>query len=545
MTLVAPRPLEGVLVLDLTRETAGPFATMLMADMGAVVIKVEDPDGGDPSRSHGPTCHGESAWFLALNRNKRSLAVDITTPEGASLVRRLALQADVLVEDFSPGIMDALDLGYTDLKAENPRLVYVSVTGFGQDGPEADAPACDLLLQAMGGVMSLTGAPAGESYCTGVPQADLVCGLLAMQGALLGLLSRHRTDKGQHVDVAALDGQVAFLSLVATAFLGSGEAPTRGGNAHPTLAPYEIYRASDASFALAVGTDEQFEELCEAVGLSELAADERFATAGDRTMERTELNEALAPAFRGHTAEHWVSVLREAGVPAAPLLEVPDLLEHPQVGARGMIAEVEHPVAGRVRMPGHPLKLSATPARVEMAPPLLGEHSVEVLRVVLKMRDADIDDMLGAEVVRQQAACKIGEASGEAKITESEAVVEVEAVVPLAVTAPAVSPHEPDSIMPSTARSAHVGAAPSALVPESSLPLLGHAVTTVAEPEPPPVGESPVPTPFKIRILDDPEPEPEPKPEPKPEPEPEPEPAPAGESETTATAHEAEVTPPF
>lgn len=397
----SPLPLEGVLVLDLSRVLAGPFATMMMADMGATIIKIEEPSKGDDTRGFGPPfIEGESTYFMSFNRNKRSVAVDLKHPEGRALVQRLALSADIVVENFRPGVAERMGLGYATLSAEKPGLIYVSVSGFGQTGPERLRPGYDLLAQGMGGFMSLTGPEDGEPYKVGVSQADLVAGMYAMQGALLALLSRQRTGRGQHVDVCLLDGQVSLLSFIATATLNSGRAPRRQGNRHASIAPYQTYAAADGWFNVAAGNDRLFGALAQALGRPELADDPRFATNADRVANLEALNEIITPIWKTKPAADWIAALDAADVPAGPILPVDEVLAHPQVQAREMVTEVAHPTAGAVRLVGNPVKLSETPARVELAPPLLGQHTAEVLRVMLDMTDEAVADLAARGVIR-------------------------------------------------------------------------------------------------------------------------------------------------
>ncbi|NDD31130.1 MAG: CoA transferase, partial [Proteobacteria bacterium] len=375
----APRPLEGVLVLDLSRILAGPFATQMMADMGATVIKIEEPRAGDDTRGFGPPfVEGESTYFMAFNRNKRSLAVDLKTDEGRALARDLALKADVVVENFRPGVADKLGLGYAALSAQKPSLIYVSVSGFGQTGPDRERPGYDLMAQGMGGLMSLTGPADGAPYKVGVSQADMVAGLYAVQGTLLALLSRERTGKGQHVDVCLLDGQVSLLSFIATAFLNTGKTPSRHGNAHASIAPYQTYKAADGWFNVTVGNDRMFESFATVVGHPELATDPRFAENAARVLNLAALNAIIEPVLEAQSKQHWLDALDVAGIPAGPILTVDQVFAHPQVAAREMMTEVEHPTAGTVKLVGNPVKLSETPARVDLPPPLLGQHSEAV-----------------------------------------------------------------------------------------------------------------------------------------------------------------------
>ncbi len=399
------RPLDGILVLDLSRVLAGPFATQFLGDMGATVLKVEEPSGGDASREFAPPWWGgESVYYLAANRNKRSIALDLKAPEALDVIKHLVAKADVVVENFRPGGAARLGLGYEELSAINPELVYVSVSGFGQTGPDCERPGYDVLAQAMGGIMSLTGDPDGAPVKVGVPIADLVTGLYAVIGTLLGLLSRDRTGKGQHVDTSLLDGQVSLLIFAALGALATGSPPRRMGNRHSSITPYQPYHAKDGWVAVAVGSDVMWPKFCAVVGRPELEKDERFATNPERVARIDELEGLLAPLFAEKTVAEWVEAFDQAGIPAGPIMTVPQVLEHPQVRAREMVVEMEHPTIGTMRALGNPVKLSATPARFELPPPLLGQHTEEILRVFLDMKDEDIASLQARGVVKQYAA---------------------------------------------------------------------------------------------------------------------------------------------
>jgi crotonobetainyl-CoA:carnitine CoA-transferase CaiB-like acyl-CoA transferase len=425
MTFVAPLPLEGLLVLDLSRVLAGPFATMMLADMGATVIKIEEPARGDDTRGFGPPfVEGESTYYLSFNRNKRSLAVDLKSAEGRDLVRRLALKADIVIENFRPGTVERMGLGYEELSKEKPSLVYVSVSGFGQTGPERERPGYDLMAQGMGGLMSLTGPEEGDPCKVGVSQADLVAGLYAVQGTLLALLSLQRTGRGQHVDVCLLDGQVSLLSFIAASYLNTGREPSRQGNRHASIAPYQTYEAADGHFNVAVGNDRLFEAFAREINHPELAEDPRFATNRARVANIAALNEILEPVFKRATVSEWTERLDRAKIPAGPILTVKQVLEHPQVAAREMVAEMEHPTIGVVKTVANPVRMSGTPARYELAPPLLGQHTEQILRVVLEMRDDEIAALEERSVIRQwwpsaeEEASKVEGAAAEVEAIE-------------------------------------------------------------------------------------------------------------------------------
>jgi crotonobetainyl-CoA:carnitine CoA-transferase CaiB-like acyl-CoA transferase len=373
--------LRDLLVLDLTRILSGPFATMTLADLGADVVKVEQPGQGDDTRQWGPPFQGdEAAYFLSVNRNKRSLAVDLKSPAGLAAVRRLALTADVLVENFRPGTAARLGLGYEELSAENPGLVYASISGFGQTGPDSQRAGYDAIAQARSGIMSVTGEADGPPVRVGVSSADLVSGMWATIGILAALHEKQRSGRGQWVDISLLDGSVSWLTYVASGYFVSGEIPRRYGSAHPTIAPYQAFATADGFVMVAVGNDGLWRRFAAALERDDLAADERFATNPSRVLHRDTLIPLIEVAMLLRTTDEWVSLLDEAGVPVGPIQTVDQALSDPQVIARGMVAELEHPTAGHIRIVGSPIRLTRTPTSVRMAPPLLGQHTDDILR---------------------------------------------------------------------------------------------------------------------------------------------------------------------
>lgn len=393
-------PLQGITVLDLTRVLSGPYCTMVLGDMGARIIKVEQPGKGDDTRAWGPPfVSGESAYFLTVNRNKESVTLDFKQPEGRAILGELVARADVLVENFRPGAMRRLGLDYDSLAPKHPSLVYASISGFGQHGPKRDLPGYDAVVQAEGGLMSVTGAADGPPYRLGVAISDLVAGLLAAQGITLALLARHRTGRGQQVDVGMLDGVAALLSYQAGIFFATGEVPPRMGNRHPTIVPYETFEAADGEFVLAVGNDEQFRRFCAAAGLEPLAADARFATNPGRVQHQDALRAELGAALRRKPRAEWIATLTAAGVPCGSVRDVREVLTDPHIAARRMIEAVEHATAGTVRVLGVPIKLSDTPGRVRTAPPTLGQHTASVLRHDLGVPDAEIDALRARGVI--------------------------------------------------------------------------------------------------------------------------------------------------
>jgi crotonobetainyl-CoA:carnitine CoA-transferase CaiB-like acyl-CoA transferase len=404
-------PLAGVTVLDLSRVLAGPWATQLLADLGAEVIKVERPGVGDDTRAWGPpfakTAEGErgdAAYFFAANRNKRSLTVDMALPEGAALLRRLAAKADVVVENFKTGGLKKYGLDYASLSAANPKLVYCSITGFGQTGPYATRAGYDYMIQAMGGLMSITGQadgdPGAEPMKVGVAVADLFTGLYASNAILAALLHARATGQGQHIDMALFDAQAAMLANQASNFFASGKPPVRMGNAHPNLAPYQPFPTKDGAVVIAVGNDGQFRALTGATGVSELADDPRFKTNADRVAHRVALAEALKPALAGRTTADWLKVLEAAGVPCGPINPIDKVFEEPQAVARGLVVEqVREDLADPVRTVASPIRLSETPVAYRSAPPALGADTDAVLGEQLGLDAAEIARLRARGVV--------------------------------------------------------------------------------------------------------------------------------------------------
>jgi CoA:oxalate CoA-transferase len=371
--------LEGLRVLDLTRVLAGPYATMVLADLGADVVKVEMPGTGDDARAYPPHVAGESAYFMSLNRNKRSLTLDLKHAAGRELFLALVREADVLVENFRPGTMARLGLGYEELATHHPRLVYAAVSGFGQTGPYSPRAAYDAVLQAMGGIMSITGPEGGPPTRVGTSIADITAGLFGAIGILAALHKRAETGVGQMVDVAMLDCQVAILENAIARYAATGQAPRPMGNRHPAIFPFEPFDTSDGQLMIAAGNNALWIKLCAVIGRPELATDERFATNPLRHQNYIAMRAALAEALAQRPTAAWQRELDAAGIPNGPINDVVEVLHDPQVRAREMIQEVEHPVAGRTLLPGVPIKLSATPGSIRRPAPRLGEHAAEIL----------------------------------------------------------------------------------------------------------------------------------------------------------------------
>jgi formyl-CoA transferase len=395
-----PSPLTGIRILDLSRVLAGPYCTMLLGDLGAEVIKVERPGTGDDTRAWGPPfTAGESAYYLCANRNKKSITVNLKSVAGQEIIRRLAGLSDVLVENFKVGELTDLGLGYDQLQLLNPRLIYCSITGYGQTGPDSELPGYDFIIQGRGGVMSITGEPDGEPMKVGVAIVDITAGLFAANAIQAALLARVRTGRGQAIDIALLDSQVAWLANVASNYLVSGQRPGRFGNGHPTIVPYQSFRARDGFFCLAVGNDGQWQRLCRLLGRPELATDSRFATNPVRVQHRDELIAVLQAIFSTQEIAYWLREITAAGIPCGPVQAIDHVFADPQVLARDMVWTVPHPTAGEVRLTGSPLKLSETPVACQTHPPLLGEHTDEVLTSLLRYSGAEVTQLRAEGVV--------------------------------------------------------------------------------------------------------------------------------------------------
>ena len=385
-------PLDGIQVLDLTRVLSGPYCTMLLADMGARVIKIEQPGKGDDTRAWGPPFlypsghkppaggpddRGESAYFLSINRNKESVTLDFKHPEGRALLERLIAKSDVVVENFRPGTLTKLGLDYDTLAPRHPRLVYCSISGFGQTGPRTKEAGYDAVMQGEGGLMSITGPPDGPSYRLGVAIADVVSGMFAAYGVAMALFARERTGRGQEVDLAMLDSVAALLTYQAGNYFASGNVPARLGNRHPSIVPYETFAAADGDFVLAVGNDEQWRRFCAA---AELPEDPRFDTNRQRVTGYDEVRPFIADRLRTQSRQHWIDRLTAAGIPCGSVRNLQELFADPQIHAREMVAHIEHATIGPLRVLGIPIKLSDTPGAIRTPPPRLGEHTDAVLQ---------------------------------------------------------------------------------------------------------------------------------------------------------------------
>lgn len=391
-------PLTGIRVFDMTRILAGPSATQILGDMGAEVIKIEKPGAGDDTRKWGPPFvtdadgknTSESAYYLSANRNKKSIALDFTTPEGVVTAKKLIGTCDILVENYKAGSLDKYGLSYAQLKEEFPNLIYCSITGFGHDGPYKDLAGYDFLMQGMGGIMSLTGPADGEPYKIGVAQTDLITGLYALNGILAALYHREKTGEGQFIDVALLDCQIAALSNAGQYYLTSGKVTPRMGNAHPTIVPYEAFAASDGYIILAIGNDKQFRDFCLFANRAELADDPRFAQNQSRVINRDIIVPIVRDIIASNTQKYWIENLEKRGVPCGPVNTLDQVFADPQVQARGTVIEMNHPLSPTPeKLIANPLKFSATPVTYRHAPPVLGADTEEVLQAVEKISTKD------------------------------------------------------------------------------------------------------------------------------------------------------------
>ncbi len=392
-------PLEGITVLDLSHALAGPHCSTLLADFGADVIKLE-PRSGDIARAWGaPLPGGETSYFVGLHRNKRGISIDLKQPEGKALLRRLLGKADVLLENFRPGALRRLGFGYDDIKEEFPGLVYCSISGFGQDGPYTGRAALDLILQAESGMISVTGEAGSHGARCGVSVADLTAGMYAALGIVMALRARDHTGRGQFVDISMLEGQMSLLGVNISSFLADGEIPRPMGTAYKALLPYQTYRTATRDLALAVGSEKLWKIFCPLIGHPELTDDPRFRTNLERTRNREALNEILQAAFLTRSYEDWEALLLEAGVPVGSVNDMGELIEHPQVAARGAIVDMTHPRAGPVRMVNVPFRMSETPGAVRTPAPGLGEHTAQTLREMLGLSDEEIASLAASGTI--------------------------------------------------------------------------------------------------------------------------------------------------
>ncbi len=371
--------LDGIKVVDLTRTLAGPFCTMMLGDMGADVVKIEEPSHGDETRAWTPFWNGVATQFLSFNRNKRSITLNLKDERAVEICLKLASQADVMIESFRTGALERMGLGYERVKSINPRIVYCSISGFGRTGPLADKPGYDLIIQGYSGLMSTTGEPDGPPLRVGFSLVDLFAGMMAYGSIMTALYAREASGEGQLIEASLLEGQVATMSYHATGYLATGRVPGRMGSGHPSLTPYQAFPSSDGFFILGCANDGLWRRMCPAIGRDDLTDDPRFKTNTDRVRHREELIAILSEHFRTRTTLEWVESIGDAGVPCGPINRVSDVVNDPQVLARDMMVSIPHPLVPELKLPGSPLKLAETPPSVRRYPPLLGEHNEEVL----------------------------------------------------------------------------------------------------------------------------------------------------------------------
>jgi crotonobetainyl-CoA:carnitine CoA-transferase CaiB-like acyl-CoA transferase len=397
--VAAEQPLKGVRVLDLTRVLAGPYCAMLLGDMGAEVIKVEEPGKGDDTRGWPPFAGGESTYFMSVNRNKKSITLNLKAPEGREILKKLAKRSDVVLENFRTGTMEKLGLGYATLARLNPRLVYCAISGFGESGPESHRGGYDLIVQAESGVMDLTGFPDGPPVKVGNSIADLVAGMSGAHGVTLALLARQKTRRGQKVEIAMLDVMASLLTYQAGMYLNAGRTPARRGNEHPSIVPYEVFKAADGYLALGVANNSLWERCCAALERPELVKDPRYATETARVENRGTLVPLLNQVLGARTGEDWMKRLEAVGVPAGRIRTVPEVCESEHLRARGMLVALPHAKAGTVKMMGVPIRLHGTPGKARTAAPVLGADTAAVLTRVLGFRRADVQRLRKAGVL--------------------------------------------------------------------------------------------------------------------------------------------------
>ena len=393
------RPLSGIRVIDLTRVLAGPFCAMSLGDMGAEVIKIEEPGKGDDTRGWPPFAGGEATYFLSVNRNKKSVTLNMKPEEGQELLRALIAKADVVIENFRPGTMERLGFSYERLRRDNPRLIYCSISGFGESGPEAYRPGYDLIVQGESGTMDLTGFPDGPPVKVGNSIADLVSGMAAAQGIALALLARERTGEGQKVEIGMLDVMASLLTYQAGLYWNAGGRPTRRGNQHPSIVPYEVFQAGDAYLTLGVANNSLWERACRAIDREDLVKDPRFDTEANRVANRATLIPILNETFRSRPVAEWLARLDQHGVPAGRIKTVAEVCESAHLRERGMIVSLAHPKAGPITAMGVPIRLHGTPGEATLPSPLLGEHTEEVLMRLLRLPKAKVDQLRAAGVV--------------------------------------------------------------------------------------------------------------------------------------------------
>lgn len=385
--------LDNIKILDLTRVLAGPYATMILGDLGADIIKIEMPVKGDDARAFGPYLNDESAYFMSLNRNKRSMTLNLKSEKGKELFLEMVKKVDVVVENYRPGTMEKLGIGYDTLSKINPKLIYAAASGYGHTGPYSKRAAYDAVVQAMGGLMSITGEKGGKPVRVGTSIGDITAGLFTTIGILAALNNRNETGKGQKVDVAMLDCQVAILENAIARYVVTNEVPKPGGNKHPSIVPFESFETKDGEIMIAAGNDSLWAKFCRVIGKEELIEDERFKTNPLRDKNYDELRPLIAEPMKNRTTKEWQDMLDDSGVPNGPINTIDKVIEDPQVVAREMIVEIEHPIAGKLKTPGIPIKLSDTPGKIRNASPILGEHTEEILKEILEYDNEKIEEL--------------------------------------------------------------------------------------------------------------------------------------------------------
>lgn len=392
-------PLEEIKVLDLTRVLAGPYATMILGDLGADIIKIEIPDIGDDARHFGPFKNGESAYFMSLNRNKKSMTLNLKTEKGKEILLDLVKQSDIIVENFRPGTMEKLGIGYEIIKEINPKIIYAAASGFGHTGPYSEKASYDAVVQAMGGLMSITGPKNGKPTRVGTSIGDIAAGLFTAIGILTALVSRNITGKGQKVDVAMLDSQVAILENAIARYIVTKEIPKSEGNRHPSIVPFETFDTLDGEIMIAVGNDSLWIKFCNVIDMEELGKNERYAKNNFRNERYDELRCIIAEPLKSKTTKEWQELFDSAGIPNGPINTIDKVLQDPQVLAREMIVDIVHPIAGKLQIPGIPVKLSDTPGQIRRPSPILGEHTEEILKELLDYKDEEIKELRQGKIL--------------------------------------------------------------------------------------------------------------------------------------------------
>lgn len=392
--------LKDIRVLDLSRVLAGPYCSMLLGDMGAEVIKVERPGKGDDTRAFGPPfIETESAYYMSFNRSKKSITLNFNTDEGKEVLYRLIEKSDILLENFRPGTLEKQGLGYDKVSALNPRIIYASISGFGHTGPEKYTPGYDLVIQGMSGLMSLTGDADNSPFKLGTSIGDILAGIYTFTGILLALIAREKSGKGQKVDVSMLDGLVSLLTYQAGIYFATGVSPFRKGNKHPTICPYETFKASDDYINIAIGNDKFWQIFCDVTGMEDLKNDPKFSSNPKRVEHRSELFDIIQNIISKRKSSEWLEIFNKNGIPAGPILSVEQILNHPQILARNMVEEVNHPLIGNIKLTGIPVKLSDNPGRISSPPPILGQHNEEVLIDLLNYSAEDIKEFKNKKII--------------------------------------------------------------------------------------------------------------------------------------------------